>query len=78
MCFSRIKDMVEKSGDIAIGGKMDATDKFISPTVLVNVKEEDPIMQQEIFGPILSILNVDSPEEAAKFINNRQVDTLPF
>lgn len=47
-------------------------DLFIEPTILVDVKESDPIMQEEIFGPILPIVNVEDAHEAIKFINNRE------
>jgi acyl-CoA reductase-like NAD-dependent aldehyde dehydrogenase len=39
--------------------------------VLTDVKPSDPVMQEEIFGPILPILNVENAYEAIKFINDR-------
>jgi len=60
-----------KSGRVAVGGNYDASERFIEPTILVDVKETDPIMEEEIFGPILPIFNVESAYEAIKFINNR-------
>jgi len=36
------------SGDVAIGGKTDEKDFYIEPTVLVNVKTADPIMETEV------------------------------
>lgn len=53
-------------------------EKFISPTILVDIKPTDPIMQDEIFGPILPIINVNNAYEAIKFINNRYVITLRY
>jgi aldehyde dehydrogenase (NAD+) len=41
------------SGTIYHGGKVDRADRFIAPTVLVNVSPASPVMQEEIFGPIL-------------------------
>ncbi|KAL7991918.1 hypothetical protein Chor_016174 [Crotalus horridus] len=41
----------------------------IAPTVLVDVKEWDPVMQEEIFGPILPIFIVRDVEEAIDYIN---------
>lgn len=58
-------------GKVAIGGKTDADDLWIEPTVLVDVKPTDPVMQEEIFGPILPILEVESAYEAIQFINSR-------
>ena len=41
-------------------------------TVLADLSPEDRVMQEEIFGPILPIINVDSASEAIEFINNRE------
>lgn len=60
-----------KHGKIAIGGQHNAADLFIEPTIIVDVKPEDPVMQSEIFGPILPIINVDSAFDAIEFINSR-------
>jgi len=51
---------------------MNEQEKFMSPTVVKNVQPEDVTMQDEIFGPILPIMPVQSAEEAVKFINARE------
>lgn len=43
-----------------------------APTVLVNVQESEPVMQEEIFGPILPLVTVRSLDEAINFINQRE------
>ncbi|KAG0728047.1 Fatty aldehyde dehydrogenase [Chionoecetes opilio] len=60
-----------KEGKAVIGGQYNKAAKWVEPTVLVDVKEGSSVMRDEIFGPILPILNVDTPEEAITFINNR-------
>ncbi|XP_059614769.1 aldehyde dehydrogenase, dimeric NADP-preferring isoform X1 [Phlebotomus argentipes] len=60
-----------KSGNVALGGKTDADERFIEPTILIDVQATDPIMQEEIFGPILPIVNVENAYDAIKFINAR-------
>lgn len=40
--------------------------------MLVDVHPDDPIMQEEIFGPLLPIVNVSTADEAVKFINSRE------
>lgn len=60
-----------KSGRVAVGGKYDVSERYIEPTILVDVKANDPIMEEEIFGPILPIYNVESAYDAIKFINAR-------
>ena len=41
-------------------------------TVLTNVSTEDDVMKEEIFGPLLPIVNVSSVQEAIDFINERE------
>lgn len=60
-----------KGADIAYGGKTNADENFIEPTILVNVKRTDPVMQEEIFGPILPIITVDNAFDAIQLINSR-------
>ncbi|XP_050694365.1 aldehyde dehydrogenase, dimeric NADP-preferring-like [Eriocheir sinensis] len=61
-----------KDGTPVIGGKYDKTAKWVEPTVLVDVKADSRIMQEEIFGPILPILNVAGADDAITFINKRE------
>lgn len=45
---------------------------FSAPTVVVDLAEDDALMQEEIFGPILPIVTVDSVEEGIEFLNSRE------
>ncbi|XP_028942734.1 aldehyde dehydrogenase family 3 member B1, partial [Antrostomus carolinensis] len=63
---------VARSGRVAIGGQTDEKERYIAPTVLVDLQPSDPIMQEEIFGPILPIVIVANVEEAIDFINSRE------
>lgn len=56
---------------MAVGGETDPSERYIAPTILINVSPDDPIMKEEIFGPILPIVVVDSAYEAIGFINSR-------
>lgn len=69
--FRRLSQFVENNPKISIGGSLDSSDKYIEPTVLTNVSPNDPIMQDEIFGPILPIVVVENAYEAIQFINAR-------
>lgn len=51
-------------GTIAIGGGYDEESLFIEPTVLVNVPPSAPVMQEEIFGPILPIVAYNNEQDA--------------
>ncbi|OLZ73589.1 aldehyde dehydrogenase family protein [Streptomyces sp. IMTB 2501] len=59
------------SGRVAVGGDSDRTAKYIAPTVLVDVDPKSPVMQEEIFGPILPVVTVPGLDEAIGFINDR-------
>ncbi|RLE26339.1 MAG: aldehyde dehydrogenase family protein [Actinobacteria bacterium] len=54
------------------GGTADRSDRYIAPTVLAGVKPDAPLMGEEIFGPILPVLNVASIDEAIGFVNDRE------
>jgi acyl-CoA reductase-like NAD-dependent aldehyde dehydrogenase len=46
--------------------------RFIAPTVLTGVNHEMRIMQEEIFGPVLPVITVDSEQEAIRLANDSQ------
>jgi aldehyde dehydrogenase (NAD+) len=58
-------------GVVYHGGQRDRADRYLAPTVLVNVSPESPAMQEEIFGPILPVLEVSDVQEAIEFVNAR-------
>lgn len=68
--FDRLTSMLG-DGSVAIGGQHDAGDRYISPTVLVDVRHDSRIMAEEIFGPILPIIPVSSVDEAVTFVTER-------
>ncbi|XP_026521112.1 aldehyde dehydrogenase family 3 member B1-like [Notechis scutatus] len=68
--FKRAQAFLE-CGRVAIGGEIDECERYIAPTVLADVKEWEPIMQEEVLAPILPIFTVNDMEEAIHFINCR-------
>ncbi len=68
--FDRLAGLLD-SGRAVFGGQTDRDDKFIAPTVLADVEPDAPVMQQEIFGPILPIIDVPDVDAAIAFINER-------
>ncbi|KAI3360309.1 hypothetical protein L3Q82_014619 [Scortum barcoo] len=71
--WTRLMDLLGRSsGKVVVGGESNEEDKYIAPTVLVDVAEDDVLMQEEIFGPILPILTVESLEEGIEFINRKE------
>ena len=57
------------SGTAVVGGRVDLDDLYVAPTVLVDVGWESPIMQEEVFGPILPILDIDSVRGVIDWVN---------
>ena len=51
------------------GASRDAATRYIAPTVLRDVAADAPVMQEEIFGPVLPVLPVDDVDEAIAFVN---------
>ncbi|MBG6179102.1 aldehyde dehydrogenase family protein [Arthrobacter sp. CAN_A1] len=59
------------SGTVYTGGAHDRAIRYLEPTLLTAVRPDSPVMQEEIFGPILPILAVSGMDEAVNFINSR-------
>lgn len=68
--FDRLSSLLD-SGRTVTGGASDRATKYIAPTVLADVDPKSPVMQEEIFGPILPIVTVADLDEAIGFINDR-------
>ena len=68
--FDRLRALLEK-GDVIIGGQSDPQDLYIAPTVISNLSWDDPVMQDEIFGPILPVLEFEDLSEVISSLNSR-------
>ncbi len=73
--FDRLKKMLDDSvaqgAKIEVGGGSDAAERYIAPTVLTNVKAEQAVMAEEIFGPILPVLTYKKLSDVPAFITAR-------
>ncbi|MHA1984401.1 MAG: aldehyde dehydrogenase family protein [Candidatus Hodarchaeales archaeon] len=69
--FERLVPLLTETGKIAYGGKSNPETKFIEPTIIVDADLDSQLMSEEIFGPILPIIEYESDEEVIKFIENR-------
>jgi len=69
--FSRIAGYMDR-GEILMGGTTDSTERYIAPTLLGMVSAEAPVMQEEIFGPILPVLEYEEIDSVISFINERE------
>ena len=68
--FDRVLGLIDPS-KVVLGGGSNPDALKIQPTVLDGVSPEDPVMQEEIFGPVLPVLPFDRVEEALEFVNAR-------
>ncbi|WP_440710981.1 aldehyde dehydrogenase family protein [Herbiconiux sp. YIM B11900] len=67
--YTRLVALLEGE-DVFTGGRTDDRTRYIAPTVLCDVSRDAPVMQQEIFGPILPIVTVDGLDDALAFIRS--------
>ena len=60
------------NGTIYHGGKYDKATRYLSPTILTDVQENAPVMQEEIFGPIFPVMTFKDLDEVISFVNKRE------
>lgn len=68
--FERIKGLIDESL-VVYGGGTDFDKLKIEPTIMTGVTSEDAVMQEEIFGPVLPLIDVEDVHEAYDFVRNR-------
>lgn len=69
--FDRLTDLVDHE-KVVVGGQTNRDERYIAPTVMTNVRPDDDIMEDEIFGPILPIIKVQDTNEAIELINQKE------
>ena len=74
--FERLNDALvsakQLGANVIAGGQTDERLKYIAPTVVCNVATNNPLMTDEIFGPILPIVYYAQIQEAVDFINAKE------
>jgi len=70
--YDRLMALLDNGdGDVYYSGEHDRENRCMAPTILVNVAPDAVVMEDEIFGPILPVLEVASVEEAIDYITKR-------
>jgi aldehyde dehydrogenase (NAD+) len=73
---SYIRKGIDEGAEVLVGGEGNPKGfeggYFVKPTVFINVKNDMTIAQQEIFGPVLSVIAYDSEEDAIKIANDSE------
>lgn len=71
--FDRIAGYLSATkGTVAFGGSTDRETLGIAPTIVRDPTRDEPLMENEIFGPVLPVIVVDSVEEAIRYVNDGQ------
>ena len=69
-----IRKGIEQGAEVLVGGEGHPEDLeagfFVKPTVFVNVTNDMAIAQEEIFGPVLSVITYDSEDDAIRIAND--------
>ena len=69
--FERVVKLIDPT-KVVLGGRSDASSRKIEPTILDNVTWNDPVMGEEIFGPLMPILTFRDIEEVIEKVNGRE------
>ena len=69
--FDRIRGLIDPAKTV-IGGRSEAGSLKIEPTIMDNITWEDPVMSEEIFGPVLPILTFDSICKVIRTVNDHE------
>ena len=70
--FARLNGYLQGPGRIVRGGQTDPDDRYIAPTFIEDPDVESPLMQEEIFGPILPVMAFDDIRTVVDFVNSRE------
>jgi aldehyde dehydrogenase (NAD+) len=68
--FDRIEQLINPD-KIYSGGQTDRQDRYIAPTIMKDVQWDDPVMQEEIFGPVLPVLTYQNVAKVISTLNSR-------
>lgn len=69
--FERVSGYISE-GRVRCGGRVVAEERYIEPTLLDEVSADSSVMREEIFGPVLPMIEIGSLDEAITFINERE------
>lgn len=69
---SRMQKLLsETKGKIIAGGETDVEDRYVAPTLIRGVQWDDPLMEDELFGPVLPIITIKNVDEGIRLINTK-------
>lgn len=66
--FDRLVGLIDPD-KVYYGGESDRAERVVQPTIVHNVGLDDPIMKEEIFGPIIAVIGFDTLDEAFDIVH---------
>lgn len=74
--FDRVSSYISE-GEVLYGGRTDAADRFIEPTLIGNVPEDARVLREEIFGPVFPVIVLDDEgtsfgDKVIDYVNSRE------
>ena len=69
--IDRLEEYITE-GNVYYGGSIDKEDLYVQPTILTNIKANSKVMEEEIFGPILPIIEFDNINEVIDYVNKNE------
>lgn len=63
--------LASHGGEVVVGGDVDVDERFLAPTIISEPDLDASIMQEEIFGPLLPVIAVESVDDAVEFVLDR-------
>ncbi len=69
--FERVSSYIDE-GTVRFGGTINRAERYIEPTLLDGVAAGSRVLREEIFGPVLPIVEIDSVDEAIAYIASRE------
>jgi len=70
--FERLESLMKSGGRIVHGGEVNASSRYIAPTMIDDITYDDPIMQEEIFGPLLPVMVYSDLDDVIDAINDHE------
>ena len=68
--FDRLTGLLENT-HILVGGEKDRNKRYLSPTIVDGIDWDHPIMNEEIFGPILPVLDYEDLDSVIRLVNSK-------
>ncbi|MDD4848179.1 MAG: aldehyde dehydrogenase family protein, partial [Bacteroidales bacterium] len=69
--MERLEKLIH-NGRLVCGGDFDAEKRYIAPTIFDEIQPEDPIMQEEIFGPLMPVMTFTDITEVVEYLHQNE------